>query len=398
MVELAHRESFEDESVLVGRRLILGFDGGCVTCSDLARRIKTASEGKLEVLSLHDPVVKKWRKKALGEDSPSAPTLFEIHDAKVKAWIGLRMGAHLSRRLGPVVTWRIMQALGEVKAAYAANDTPAARVLSGMSRGQFLKGVGGVVVATSVLSGFGPLVRPAEALEDWQYPNFTDSRILAGAALEDWVNRVRQRDECIWTCGGDHGSRMQQSTLQCADSDSEVASGSGVKARAAIHTMKNGNRMRATSFVVGDEKILTHYQYDEPFRNRKYEVKRWGLNSEGSILWLERATINGQRYTDPNAPSLSSRSAQASCPSQCQGACGMRQTTECSSYVVGCLLNLAGSCIATPYACQLARSGSLPAILACAGAILVCAGSAINGCCRTTCTVCTPCGSTVNPC
>jgi len=42
-----------------GKRLVLGFDGGCSACGMLARRIEERLAGKLEVLSLHDPRVEK---------------------------------------------------------------------------------------------------------------------------------------------------------------------------------------------------------------------------------------------------------------------------------------------------------------------------------------------------
>jgi hypothetical protein len=37
-----------------GKRLVLGFDGGCSACGELARRIG-GTTSKLEVRSLHDP-------------------------------------------------------------------------------------------------------------------------------------------------------------------------------------------------------------------------------------------------------------------------------------------------------------------------------------------------------
>jgi len=53
-----------------GKRLVLGFDGGCSACGELARRIEERLSGRLEVLSLHDPRVEEWRKRALGEGAP----------------------------------------------------------------------------------------------------------------------------------------------------------------------------------------------------------------------------------------------------------------------------------------------------------------------------------------
>ena len=40
-----------------GRRLVLGFDARCMTCSGLARSIEEAVGDKLETRSLNDPMV-----------------------------------------------------------------------------------------------------------------------------------------------------------------------------------------------------------------------------------------------------------------------------------------------------------------------------------------------------
>ena len=95
-----------------GRRLVLGFDAGCMTCSGLAQRIEEAVGGKLEIRSLTDPMMEHWRGQSLGEDAPWAPTLVEVNGSTVRAWTGVRMGAHLARRLGPAATWRLAKILG----------------------------------------------------------------------------------------------------------------------------------------------------------------------------------------------------------------------------------------------------------------------------------------------
>jgi hypothetical protein len=93
---------------------VLGFDAGCVVCRDLARRVEEQVGNKLEVRPLHDPQVAHWRKQALGEEAPWAPTLIEVKGGGVKAWTGLGRGIALSRRVGPAATWRVMQVIGEM--------------------------------------------------------------------------------------------------------------------------------------------------------------------------------------------------------------------------------------------------------------------------------------------
>ena len=77
-------------------RLVLGYDGGCCACSGMAERIKEQVGDKLEVMSLRDTQVQEWREKALGQDAPWAPTLFEVNGSEVRAWTGWWMGAQLS--------------------------------------------------------------------------------------------------------------------------------------------------------------------------------------------------------------------------------------------------------------------------------------------------------------
>ncbi len=100
-----------------GKRLVLGYDAGCLACSELAARIEERAGEKLEVRSMRDPEVGGWREEALGEDAGRAPALFEVDGAEVRAWAGWRMGWALSRAIGPAATWQVMQALGEVGAS-----------------------------------------------------------------------------------------------------------------------------------------------------------------------------------------------------------------------------------------------------------------------------------------
>ena len=135
-----------------GRRLVLGFDAGCATCSDLARRIEEAVGDELEVRSLHDPQVEHWRKQALGDNAPWAPTLVEVDGGSVRAWTGVSMGARLIRVLGPAATWRVMKTLREAKANLRLLDLSDTRTGSRLTRNQFLKGASGVALTLGIFS------------------------------------------------------------------------------------------------------------------------------------------------------------------------------------------------------------------------------------------------------
>lgn len=178
-----------------GRRVVLGFDAGCVACNDLAGRIEQAAGGKLEVLSLHHPQVAHWRGQALGQDAPWAPTLIEVDGTNVRAWTGLRMGARLSRLLGPVATWRVMQVLGDgpARSTRASDGAEAA----GVSRRQFLKGLAGGLTALSILPA-------TEALAAGR-KGFQASSVSRVGASSATVGRLK-RFEAVKTAGGRFGS------------------------------------------------------------------------------------------------------------------------------------------------------------------------------------------------
>lgn len=149
-------------------RLVLGFDAGCLKCSQLARRIQEQVNGKLEIRSLRDSQVREWREKALGGDAPWAPTLIEVKGSEVRAWSGWRMGLALGRLLGPTATWRVMQTLGEAGTSLRAASTPSIEAgkvpvatIPNLSRGQFMKGVGGAALAMSILAGTGGVAQAA---------------------------------------------------------------------------------------------------------------------------------------------------------------------------------------------------------------------------------------------
>lgn len=179
------------------KRLVLGFDAGCAACGELARRIEERAGDRIEVRSLRHPQVEHWRARVLGEDAPWAPTLFEVGGARgVRAWTGPRLAVKLARVLGPVSAWRIVQALGEIGAPETAAHTTAA----GISRGQFLKGVGGTVLAFGVLSG---TASPVRAADEFPY----DQLVEVFSAIEEIPDPVLDR-------GDEAASRWLQRRLE----------------------------------------------------------------------------------------------------------------------------------------------------------------------------------------
>lgn len=167
------------------RRLVLGYDGGCTACGDLAERISAKVGDRLEVRSLHHPQVEHWREQALGKDAPWAPILFEVGGAsEVRAWRGPRMAVRLARTLGPVSALKMVVMLGRVDVAKKAGaKVAAASTESGrVSRGRFFKGMGGAALAATVLPSSGVFATSAQAAE-------SDARAAAKA------KRMREESE-----------------------------------------------------------------------------------------------------------------------------------------------------------------------------------------------------------
>jgi hypothetical protein len=95
---------------------ILGLDAQRPGRDRIARRIERDCAGRVRVRDLAEPQLRRWRANALGTDSPTAPTLFEVTGDSVRAWEGWRMGLALGRVLGPTVTLRVMRDLREDEA------------------------------------------------------------------------------------------------------------------------------------------------------------------------------------------------------------------------------------------------------------------------------------------
>lgn len=272
------------------RRLVLGFDGGCVTCSDLAERISEQVGDRLEVRSLHHPQVEYWREQALGKDAPWAPTLFEVGGPrKIRAWTGPRMAVRLACALGPVSTWRVMQVLGEIDAPKVAivGSPVSGGGAAGMSRGQFLKGLGGAALAFGVLSGTTSAARAAEAEVDFDgivevfsaIDEIPASVIARGdEATRDWLaRRLRPSD-----------GPQRQGVLGCA---AAIGTALVLNAIAVSKILKIRAAIRAVGGVKNFARILV---------SAYWKARRWGYSRWGAIKYAARraAQVSGKDIVD----------------------------------------------------------------------------------------------------
>lgn len=312
MVKLEDRESSNG-----GKRLVLGFDGGCLSCSMLAEDIRRRVGQKLGILSLRDPRVQEWRKEALGEDAPWVPTLFEFDGEKVRVWTGLRMGLALTHSLGFADTWRVMQALGEMR------PTSEKKVFGGFSRGQFLKGVGGAAMAMTLLSGAGKFARPAAAHGDHEEirgGNLVDiarrkvdapdviNIVEASTVDNDWVERMRTAD-VVRRCYDDGRCAVVFATGQSCqllkvrhekfDTDGYCTIPMVVKHK-NIGKDNDNNMLKVAWMVPREDRLILYKEYDHPIPSPRGNfriatmAKLFRNVSDRRQLRLVRISINGK--------------------------------------------------------------------------------------------------------
>jgi hypothetical protein len=372
--------------------LVLGFDAGCVTCSGLARKIEEKVGDKLEVRSLSDPQVEHWRKEALGEDAPWAPTLVEVEGVKVRAWTGVRMGIALSRRLGLRDTWRVMQAVGEANAASKAEGQTTQGAMPGLTRGQFLKGAGGAAVAFTMFTGIGTFASPAfarsKALDEAAEALKSVKRTgVHGRELIDVARRVAQRNDVANVMGRAWSTGVRDGRAGTATRDGEQPIFLANGARASVgpdgrtqggddrvvvgamrHVLKNGTNLLVVAYELPTDKLLVYHEYDRPIPDGEGDLKSKAdlLSVEGDRVITEKSSSNG------SIPLLAS--ARARC-SGCNSRGGCRYTTRgCASYSRGCLVASCGGCAIT-------CGRTLVANLRCLGCIILVCGYATDSCC-----------------
>ena len=336
------------------RRLVLGFDAGCTTCSGLARSIEEAVGDKLEVRSLSDPTMEHWRRQALGKNAPWAPTLVEVSGSNVQAWTGWRMAAHMARILGTATTWRVMQVLGELDAVPVPETGVAAKLAGRLSRAGFLKGVGGALIATSILSGTEALAK-GTTHEGWTHPlervRFRSQERLHGAARREALRSAAASSDVrnIW--------KDRQLPVE--------------NAFAVRHTLGDGTILTAVSWSPPDGKVLVHYAADRPIGNYTSEAILFGYET-GKEIRKEATSVNGR-------PRSIVADATSSSKTQARG-CG------CCRWRWGCVATVASACVGCGSTC--ATCIATPAKWQC-GACLACAfvgcPIGIRRCCRNPC-------------
>ena len=377
-----------------GRRLVLGFDAGCLTCSELAKRIEERVGGRIEVRSLNDPMMDHWRKETFGENAPWAPTLVEVEGGKVRAWTGARMGVRLSRALGPLATWRVTQVLGEANADLQLTDSVAAKAVSGLTRGQFLKGVSGAAVAMSILGGTGKLAPPVEAATSITYEEIFGEELLevarAVATRKDIVNvsgetwRERILNGRVIHAEIADNERNRRASIKAIDlGNGRISSANGKPSfsgdlavvKAARHVLSDGNSMLAISFAMPKyDQIVVYHEYEKPTFLPKDQVKTKAeallYRVEGESAVLEKASSNNQLQTLQQSRATLSCGNDRYCNHACDIAYGYSPCIRVRSLT--CVAYQCRACALTCWA---------GALLCAACALVVCSWGVIRECC-----------------
>ncbi len=329
------------------RRLVLGFDAGCMTCSDMAGRVEAAIGDGLEVRDLRDPQITGWIERALGREARWAPTLIEVSGDKIRAWTGPHMAIALGRKLGIRNTWRVMKALGsnEEPETFPTLDE------RGFDRTQFLKGLGGAALAMSVLSGTDVFARIANAVE-WVHPlnrnKVVSSRQLEGEALRGAVARAIASEDVknVWTEGFPNSEKIT----------------------GARYTYKGGNAVTMISWVVGSQ-LLLYYLPDRAIGNYKSQAMLIEVIPKEAYV-LKATSVNGR--------SQSLESAESSGPERSTRGC-----RRCKKWRWGCVSLWANGCAACARGtCVPCAAGGLGACPFCIGCLLIACGYGARLCCK----------------
>ena len=376
-----------------GYMLVLGFDAGCTTCSGLAARVAEAVGEHLEIRPLNDPQVENWRRRAFGKNAPWVPTLIEVKSTSVKAWTGVRMAVALSRRLGPAATWRVMQVLGDVHQTVQPSKSTAGPTASGISRTQFLKGLGGTAVALGVLTSTGnfasiALARSAsqngalEALKSVKTTDLTGQELIrVGRRVaqrrdimnlmgQTWSTKIREGRVATTVEGGEQAIQMQNraSTHPVERTVSEL---DHIAVKAARHKLKNGATMLAVAYKLSrDNKVLVYYELDRPIPDGENWFKSQAIlyKVEDDQAMFEGLSVDGGRERPQVRNTASTRFSCGGCFSS---NCASRRR-YCKSIKWGCLTV---ACVACIPACA-----SLLGCLYCA--VVQCPYSYFVACCR----------------
>ena len=248
---------------LAAKRLILGFDAGCMTCSRIAEDAAAASGGKLEVMNLGSAEMVKWRTQALGATPPWRPTLVELVGTVTAVRTGPAIGFALIRNLGTAGSWGVLKSIGKLRQESGeANRGPE----FGPSRSAFLRGLTGAALGVSILAGSGNAAMAAPNPKKTRNNHWFDAvesiakeELSPERAMAAWRKAVATDNFAKLAALPTMRAGL---TLPAPESvrgvTCETELDNGPTVRGAMHTLKNGGTMTALALIDEDRMTVTY--------------------------------------------------------------------------------------------------------------------------------------------
>ncbi|WP_462418330.1 hypothetical protein [Kytococcus sp. Marseille-QA3725] len=188
---------------------LLAYDSTCALCTETARSVEKATEGRLRVEAINSPTVQELFARA-GGGYGSRPAMVRSDGSTVEVFEGARLGLELARYLGVRRTWRVLQALGSRPQA----DPTALPV----SRKGFLAGAAGTLGAWTMLTGpagAGPRPTFQHSRATWlQEVRITGSEELPGDRARAEMERYVRTTTASTMGAGDHFGDLGQAEVK----------------------------------------------------------------------------------------------------------------------------------------------------------------------------------------
>lgn len=188
---------------------LLAYDSTCALCTETARSVERATEGRLNVEAINSPTVQELFTRA-GGGYGARPALVRTDGNTVHVHEGTRLGLELARYLGVRRTWRVLQALG-------GRSQPNPTGLP-VSRKGFLAGLVGSVGAWSMLTGSanaGPRTPFQHSKATWlQEVRITGSEELPPDAATAMIKRYLHTTTASTMGAGDHFHDLEKAEIK----------------------------------------------------------------------------------------------------------------------------------------------------------------------------------------
>lgn len=231
---------------------ILGYNGACGTCKLLATEIAAIAGDRLEIKSLHNPEVQKWRQ-SLGMTS-FAPTLFKVEgDIVMTGYQNIGFNWHMLRLLGFRDAVRVLEIFNNVtnNSSHVANP----------SRRRVLRRATSIAGGTALALGLAGIptanVMAAAPKDDGRRKAFPFDQLVRlnpNEKPKELTDQEQNQRQTLF---------MRGSHLQSALSEHGIDLSNARERTMAEHRLVGGNTLHAASWTFGNL-VLAFYSLDRP--------------------------------------------------------------------------------------------------------------------------------------